>query len=106
MEVITDREARKTAEAVLRDMSAVPGVPPLAITDVEEHGDCWVVFYQSARYIETGSFLDSVAGNAPILVDRRTGLPHETGTAHSTAYYVTEYANGRHTCALCTTAQL
>jgi Immunity protein 35 len=90
---------------MLQDMSSVPGVPPLAITDVEERQGCWVLYYQSVRYIETGSFLDSVAGNAPILVDRRTGQAHETGTARSIDYYVAEYSNGRHTCALCTTAQ-
>lgn len=102
MRVITEQEARRTAEAVLQGMSSVPGVPPLAITDVEEYPACWVLYYQSVRYIETGSFLDSVAGNAPILVDRRTGQPHETGTARPTEYYVAEYSGGRHSCALCT----
>lgn len=104
--MITEQEARRTAEAVLQDMSSMPGVPPLAITQVEERQVCWVVYYQSERYIETGSFLDSVVGNAPILLDRQTGQRHETGTARPIDYYVAEYASGRHTCALCTSAQL
>ncbi|MCM0677222.1 YrhB family protein [Micromonospora phytophila] len=103
--MITEQEARRTAKAVLQDMSSVPGVPQLAITDLEERQTCWVLYYQSVRYIETGSFLDSVAGNAPILVDRTTGQPHETGTARPIDFYIAEYTNGRHTCAFCATAQ-
>ncbi|WP_327030982.1 YrhB family protein [Micromonospora sp. NBC_01740] len=104
--MLKEQQARGTAEAVLRDMSSEPGVPPLVITCVEEHPVCWVFYYQSARHIESGSFLDSVIGNAPIIVDRSTGQPHETGTARSIEYYVAEYSSGRHTCALCATAQL
>ncbi|SIR92011.1 Immunity protein 35 [Micromonospora avicenniae] len=101
MPVITEREARRAAEAVLQDMSSVPGMPSLAIMNVEERQACWIVYYQSARYIETGSFLDSLVGNGPILVDRQTGRRHQTGTAQPIDYYVA----GRHTCALCTAAQ-
>ncbi len=105
MPVITEQEARSAAEAVLQEMSSFPGVPLLAITHVEERPTCWVFDYQSVRYIQTGSFLDSVAGNAPILVDRKTGQAHHTGTARSIDYYLAEYTNGRHTCALCTSPQ-
>ncbi|MGC4885584.1 YrhB domain-containing protein [Micromonospora sp. DT227] len=99
--MINQHEARGVAEGALRTMSSVSGVPPLAITEVEERPGCWVFYYQSARYLQTGSFLDSVAGNAPIIVDRNTGQPHVTGTARSTAYYLAELAEGRHTCELC-----
>ena len=67
MPVITEQEARRTAEAVLQDMSSVPGMPPLAIMNVEERQACWVVYYQSVRYIETGSFLDSSLQRSPYL---------------------------------------
>ncbi|MEV6373514.1 YrhB domain-containing protein [Micromonospora musae] len=104
--MITEHEARRTAEAVLQDMSSrQPGMPPLAIMHVEEHQACWVFGYQSVRYIETGSFLDSLVGNGPILVDRQTGQPHTTGTALPSDYYVAEYVSGQHTCDFCTTAQ-
>ncbi|MET7667762.1 YrhB domain-containing protein [Micromonospora luteifusca] len=99
--VISEQEARSTAEELVRAMSSEPDVPPLAIMGVEEHPECWVFFYQTVRYIETGSIMDGVAGNAPILVERTTGQPHWTGTARSISYYLTEYANGRHTCELC-----
>ncbi|MFG1867470.1 YrhB domain-containing protein [Micromonospora arborensis] len=99
--MISEQEARSTAEEMVRAMSSEPDVPPLAITSVEEHPECWVFYYQAVRYIETGSIMDSVAGNAPILVERTTGQPHWTGTARSIGYYLTEYANGRHACELC-----
>ncbi|MFI5490354.1 hypothetical protein [Micromonospora echinaurantiaca] len=53
--MISEQEARRTADAVLQDMFSVPGMPPLAITQLEERQACWVVYYQSVRYIETGS---------------------------------------------------
>ncbi len=105
MAVVTEQEARSTAAAVLQEMSSFPDVPPLAIADVKERPAFWVFHYQSVRYIETGSFLDSVMGNAPILVDRKTGQAHHTGTARSIDYYVAEHTNGRHTCALCASPQ-
>ncbi|MFY1597039.1 YrhB domain-containing protein [Micromonospora sp. WMMD737] len=101
MRVINQQAARSAAEEALRAMSSDPAVPPLAITHVEERPGCWIFYYQSVRYVQTGSFLDSVAGNAPILVDWNTGQPHVTGTARSTEYYLAEFADGRHTCELC-----
>jgi hypothetical protein len=99
--VIDEGYARRAAEAHLRKMSAEPGVPLLAITAMAEYRACWVFFYQSARYLQTRNFLDCVAGNAPILVDRVTGQIHGTGTARSIEHYVAEFTAGRHTCALC-----
>ncbi len=99
--MIDEGYARRAAEANLRKMSAEPGVPPLALTGMAEYRACWVFFYQSARYLRTGNFLDGVAGNAPILVDRVTGQIHETGTARSIEHYVAEFNAGRHTCPLC-----
>jgi ribosomal protein L7/L12 len=41
----------------------------------EEFDVGWVFYYQSARYIETGDFSESVAGNAPLFVSRSDGRP-------------------------------
>jgi ribosomal protein L7/L12 len=44
------------------------------LRDMTEEFDVgWVFYYQSARYIETGSVLDCVAGNAPLFVARSDG---------------------------------
>jgi hypothetical protein len=51
--------------------------PPqlLVIQDdlTEDHGWCWVFFFNSQRYLETGEFRYALAGNGPILVEKRTG---------------------------------
>ena len=36
----------------------------------------WVFFFQSARNVETGNERDALAGNGPMLVDRRDGSLH------------------------------
>jgi Immunity protein 35 len=41
----------------------------------------WVFFYNSKRYIETGVFSYALAGNAPVIVDRRDGSVTSTATA-------------------------
>jgi hypothetical protein len=40
----------------------------------EEFDVGWVFYYQSARYIETGDFRESVVGNAPLFVSRSDGF--------------------------------
>lgn len=42
---------------------------------------CWVFFYNSRAYLETGSFSHALAGNGPIVVERSTGAVHQLTTA-------------------------
>lgn len=42
---------------------------------------CWVFFYNSRAYIETGAFSQALAGNAPIVVECATGRLHKLTTA-------------------------
>ena len=56
-----------------------------------ERPTCFVFFYESSRYLETGAFEDRLAGNAPILVDRRTGELHFLGTAEPVEFYIKEF---------------
>ena len=51
----------------------------------------WVFFYQSKAFIKTGDFLELLAGNAPIIVNKNTGELVFTGTAHDIDYYIKEY---------------
>ncbi len=51
----------------------------------------WVFFYQSVDYLESGGFTDRLAGNAPVIVDRRDGSLHVTGTGHPVEWYVKKY---------------
>jgi len=51
----------------------------------KEYG--WVFFYQSKKYLETGKINDALAGNAPIIVNKRTGELIKTGTANPRGVY-------------------
>ncbi|MCY6493928.1 YrhB domain-containing protein [Leptolyngbya sp. GGD] len=58
----------------------------------KEYG--WVFFYESKRYLETGSFSDRVLGNVPILVEKQ-GKLHPFGSVRSVEEYLIEYENSR-----------
>jgi hypothetical protein len=53
----------------------------------------WVFFYDSQRLRDSQATSDALAGNAPILIDRRDGTIHVTGTGRPVEEYVEEYAN-------------
>src|SRR5258707_164601 len=55
----------------------------------------WVFFYTSKLYRDTGDFNYAIAGSAPVIVDRRDGSLHPTGTAHPVQYYVEEFRRRR-----------
>ncbi|MDA0169406.1 hypothetical protein OJ998_09940 [Solirubrobacter taibaiensis] len=78
-----ESEARILVERELTRANAKTGVT-LAVTRVVpfEHG--WVVFYADAQGRPLG-------GNAPYIVDARTGQLIGTGTARATEFYVDNY---------------
>ncbi|KRC23412.1 YrhB domain-containing protein [Acidovorax sp. Root217] len=103
----TQHTADEAVQAYLRRLeqamdnfgSALPvnaNRPPhqLAITSIDEHDFGWVYFYDSAEYVKTGDFLHSLAGNAPVIVDRTTCKLYSCGTAHPVEYYVEEFRKG------------
>lgn len=51
----------------------------------------WVFFYQSQRFLDTANPLHAILGNAPLIVDRRDGSLHLTGTAQPIEYYIERY---------------
>ena len=51
----------------------------------------WVFSFQSNVYIETNDMRDALAGNAPILVDRESGVVFTLGTAHEIEKYLQAY---------------
>lgn len=55
----------------------------------------WVFFWQSQRFLETGNSSEQLAGNAPLIVGRRDGSLHVTGTAHPTEHYIQQYLRER-----------
>ena len=77
--------------------SALPGYvnPNIKLTIqndlTEEYEFGWVFYYNSLKFTETGDFNEMLAGNAPRIADKLKGILIETGTAHNTEYYITNY---------------
>lgn len=44
-----------------------------AITKVEDTGEAWRVFYNNQIYVETLAVSHALAGNLPLLVDKKNG---------------------------------
>jgi hypothetical protein len=78
----TIQEARAKVEQLLEGLSARVGIE-LAIDDSATRQEqwCWVFFYNSRAYLETGSFSHALTGNGPIVVEKDTGAIHELATA-------------------------
>ena len=86
--MITPAQAREKAEARLAAMSFPGGLVIIRVGDFELG---WVFFYDSLDHQKSGLFKDAIEGNAALIVDRRDGSVHVTGTAHPTSHYVDEY---------------
>lgn len=89
-----DREfaRRLVAEHIEEGCRNADGVTPVVLdgrTIEREFG--WVFFYDSREFVENGEFSARMVGNAPIIVDRRDGSLHESGTALSVGDYIKEY---------------
>ncbi|WP_158080978.1 YrhB domain-containing protein [Pelomonas sp. KK5] len=70
--------------------------PPhrLAVVGVQEQDFGWVYIYNSMEFAETGDFLYSLVGNAPVIVDRQDGKLYATGTAKPVEHYLAEFRAG------------
>ncbi len=62
-------------EVLLTTELAIPGVE-LAVSDVEEHDLGWLVFWQTAAWVRTQRFQDTLVGHGPCLVDALDGSVH------------------------------
>ncbi len=86
------QEARSLAEQYLSNLQVSPAVE-LAILDEHtiETDFGWVFFWNSKRYLETDEFQYAIAGNTPLIVDRRDGSIHETSTAEPIEEIIERY---------------
>lgn len=60
-------EAVEVAMAHLQNASWEP-----AITQVEDAGSVWRIFYNSRAYVETNEIKHALGGNLPLLIDKKT----------------------------------
>ena len=56
-----------------------------------ERESCFVFFYQSKQYIQSGNFRDMVVGQGPVIVCKETGRLFQTGSVHETEHYVNAF---------------
>ena len=89
--MITIKEAEMIANQYLSNLQAEIG-EPLVITKTQEERFGWVFFYQSKDYEATGNLSSMLAGNAPYIVNRKTGVIQILGTAQPVDIYINEYA--------------
>jgi hypothetical protein len=81
-----DAEARRSGiELVLLEEATI------------ESRNGWVFFYQSRKFLETGDDGWHLAGNCPIVVNKRDGSVHMTGTAHPLEWYLHQLELGHPT---------
>ena len=84
--MITRNEAARLVQKELEGSDTILIEEPIA-----EGTYGWVFGYQSAKYLETGNFLDMMAGNAPFLVEKETGMLHVLGTAEPVEHYIVNF---------------
>ena len=86
------QEAQGLAEQHLPKMRISP---PTEVAILGEHtietDFGWVFFWNSKEYVETDEFRYALAGNAPLIVDRRDGSIHETSTAEPIEEIIERY---------------
>lgn len=70
--------------------------PPhrLEIVEVQEHDFGWLYFYNSKEFVESGDFICSLVGNAPVIVNRQDGKLYVTGTAKPIEHYLNDFRRG------------
>lgn len=89
-------EAQSLAEQHLAKMQISP---PTELVILNEHtietDFGWVFFWNSKKYLETDEFRYALAGNAPLIVDRRDGSIHETSTAEPIDDIIEHYRRTR-----------
>ena len=84
--------ARAQALKYVEAQEHLVGVDLELIEDITIERDFgWVFFYDASKHVETGDPAFAVGGNAPIIIDRRTGELHVTGTALPVEAYLKLY---------------
>jgi len=89
--MLTKEQAREKALAYIRRRPAAE-VTELVIDDAHtrEEDFGWVFFWAAKKYLD-GDRQYALGGNGPIIVDRRTGELHQTGTARPVEHYIAVY---------------
>jgi len=55
----------------------------------------WVFFYSSKEFVETRNPLEGMAGNAPLVYEKKSGELHVTGTSEPIESYIEKFVEDR-----------
>jgi hypothetical protein len=90
--MITKKEAIERMHEYLRNLQKDSGQELVMVEDSTlEYSFGWVFFYEAKAFLLEGVRSARLAGNAPLIIDRRDGSFHETGTAYPIEFYVENY---------------
>jgi Immunity protein 35 len=88
----TKDEATEIARRIVRELGAASGEEFVLVTNrTIQREACYVFFYNSRRFIETGEGRYRLAGNGPIVVSRQDGSAKAYGTLETTESSVAEF---------------
>lgn len=94
--MLTLNEAIIKANEYLSTVKVFPSIElTLQLDETIEFEYGWVFFYQSKEYMRTRDVFDSLAGNAPIIINKYDGSLQTTGTAHTIEKYIADYVAER-----------
>ncbi len=94
---LVEEYLRKSEVEINNFGSALPGyvnpnIKLIILNEItEEHEFGWVFYYNSVKYLNSKNPIDALAGNAPLIINRKSGELIETGTARNTEYYINNY---------------
>lgn len=94
--MLTEKEMTKIANDYLKSFENEVGFELIILKEFllyKKYG--MVFFYTTKKYFETKDDKFGIAGNAPFLVENKSGKIIEFGTARSEEYYIEEYESGR-----------
>ena len=94
--MLTKNEINRIAQEQVLDIQAKVKIDLIILheeTIYKEYGN--VFFYTSKKLLETNDDKYAIAGNAPFLIENKTGKIIVFGTAHIEDYYIKEYEAGR-----------
>ena len=83
---------RQQAQEIIEQRLAGSNPPVLIMPETTIEKDWgWVFFYNSKEYLEGRDDDGWLCGNAPYIVERSTGMVHETGTADPIEFYIDNF---------------
>ncbi len=68
-----------------------PKIKGCTITEVEDFGDAFAIFFVNDEYYKSGKIEDMAIGAGPFIYIKETGEIFETGSAQSAEHYIKAY---------------